>query len=90
MNFISWAVAERRAPQDFIDYMKACEDETGGISKLTPAFDQGALVVITDGPFKGLPAKVHDIPDADRVQVLVEMFGREHKVEVQGIYLQKT
>lgn len=79
-----------RTPQSFIDYMKACEDDTGGVSKLTPSFASGTMVVITDGPFKGLPARVHDVPDADRVQVLVEMFGREHRVEVQGIYLQKT
>lgn len=47
-------------------------------------FEIGESVTVMDGPFNGLPASISEINlDAQRLKVLVSIFGRETPVELQ-------
>ena len=46
-------------------------------------FEVGESVTVMDGPFATLPATISEIsPDAQKVKVLVSIFGRETPVEL--------
>lgn len=52
---------------------------------------KGALVAITDGPFKGQQGKVDDIDESrGKVKVLVSMFGRETPLELDFLQIKKV
>ena len=88
-RLIGGANAPWRVPASFLSYLRQCEDAEGQIHSLQPNLAPGEDVFVTEGPFRGMSAKVVRIPDAQRVQILISMFGREHTVDVAGIYLQK-
>jgi transcriptional antiterminator NusG len=47
-------------------------------------FEVGESVTVMDGPFATLPATISEINmDAQRLKVLVSIFGRETPVELQ-------
>jgi transcription termination/antitermination protein NusG len=49
----------------------------------TPDFEIGESVTVMDGPFATLPATVNEInPEAQKLKVLVSIFGRETPVEL--------
>jgi transcription termination/antitermination protein NusG len=49
----------------------------------TPDFEVGESVTVMDGPFATLPATVNEInPEAQKLKVLVSIFGRETPVEL--------
>jgi len=49
----------------------------------TPEFEVGESVTVMDGPFATLPATVNEInPEAQKLKVLVSIFGRETPVEL--------
>lgn len=53
------------------------------VERSTVEFDVGESVTVTDGPFATLPATVSEInPEAQKLKVLVSIFGRETPVEV--------
>ena len=53
-------------------------------------FEVGESVTVMDGPFATLPASISEInPDAQRVKVLVSIFGRETPVELGFTQVQK-
>ena len=46
-------------------------------------FEVGESITVTDGPFATLPATINEInPEAQRLKVLVSIFGRETPVEL--------
>jgi transcription termination/antitermination protein NusG len=50
---------------------------------LTPDFEVGESVTVMDGPFATLPATVNEVnPEAQKLKVLVSIFGRETPVEL--------
>ncbi|MFA6017924.1 MAG: transcription termination/antitermination protein NusG [Patescibacteria group bacterium] len=52
---------------------------------------KGALVSITDGPFKGQQGKVDDIDESrGKVKVMVSMFGRETPLELDFLQIKKV
>jgi transcription termination/antitermination protein NusG len=49
----------------------------------SPEFEVGESVTVMDGPFATLPATVNEInPEAQKLKVLVSIFGRETPVEL--------
>jgi transcriptional antiterminator NusG len=51
----------------------------------------GDVVNIIDGPFKGFDGAVNEIdPAKGKLKVLVNMFGRETPVELDGLQVKKT
>jgi transcriptional antiterminator NusG len=54
-------------------------------------FTIGEVVSITDGPFKGFDGAVSEIDEAKgKLKVLVNMFGRETPVELDGLQVKKV
>jgi transcriptional antiterminator NusG len=53
-------------------------------------FEVGESVTVMDGPFATLPATINEIsPDAQKLKVLVSIFGRETPVELSFAQVQK-
>ena len=53
-------------------------------------FEVGDSVTVIDGPFATLPATINEInPDAQKLKVLVSIFGRETPVELSFTQVQK-
>ena len=53
-------------------------------------FEVGDSVTVTDGPFATLQATINEInPDAQKLKVLVSIFGRETPVELSFSQVQK-
>jgi transcription termination/antitermination protein NusG len=53
-------------------------------------FEVGESVTVMDGPFATLPATINEInPDAQKLKVLVSIFGRETPVELSFNQVQK-
>lgn len=51
----------------------------------------GDVVNIIDGPFKGFDGAINEIdPSKGKLKVLVNMFGRETPVELDGLQVKKT
>lgn len=56
---------------------------TGGPSRVEVDFAVGESVTVMDGPFATLPATINEVnTDAQKVKVLVSIFGRETPVEL--------
>ena len=54
-------------------------------------FNVGEVVNITDGPFKGFDGAINEIDTAKgKLKVLVNMFGRETPVELDGLQVKKV
>lgn len=54
-------------------------------------FKIGEVVGIVDGPFKGFDGAINEIDAAKgKLKVLVNMFGRETPVELDGLQVKKT
>jgi transcriptional antiterminator NusG len=53
-------------------------------------FRTGEVVSITDGPFKGFDGTINEIDAAKgKLKVLVNMFGRETPVELDGLQVKR-
>ena len=54
-------------------------------------FNIGEVVGIIDGPFKGFDGTINEVdPVKGKLKVLVNMFGRETPVELDGLQVKKT
>ncbi len=54
-------------------------------------FAEGEVVSIIDGPFKGFDGSISEIDEAKgKLKVLVNMFGRETPVELDGLQVKKA
>ena len=54
-------------------------------------FSVGEVVGIIDGPFKGFDGSISEIdPAKGKLKVLVNMFGRETPVELDGLQVKKA
>jgi transcriptional antiterminator NusG len=54
-------------------------------------FSVGEVVNIIDGPFKGFDGAINEIDDQKgKIKVLVNMFGRETPVELDGLQVNKV
>ncbi len=54
-------------------------------------FDEGEVVSINDGPFKGFDGTVSEIDQAKgKLKVMVSMFGRDTPVELDALQVQKS
>ncbi|HMT19228.1 MAG TPA: KOW motif-containing protein, partial [Candidatus Saccharibacteria bacterium] len=54
-------------------------------------FTIGEVVNIIDGPFKGFDGTINEIdPAKGKLKVLVNMFGRETPVELDGLQVKKA
>lgn len=62
----------------------ATESASGASATKVVDFEVGESVTVTDGPFATLPASISEINvEAQRLKVLVSIFGRETPVELQ-------
>ncbi|PKW12944.1 transcription termination/antitermination protein NusG [Saccharopolyspora spinosa] len=73
------------APQ--VEEKKAEPGKKGAAQAAKPAvevdFEVGESVTVMDGPFATLPATINEVnPDAQKLKVLVSIFGRETPVEL--------
>ncbi len=51
----------------------------------------GEVVTITDGPFKGFDGSISEVDEAKgKLKVLVNMFGRETPVELDGLQVKRV
>ena len=56
---------------------------SGGKAAVEVDFEVGESVTVMDGPFATLPATINEVnPDAQKLKVLVSIFGRETPVEL--------
>ena len=63
----------------------------GEVDQRRVDFEVGESVTVIDGPFATLPATISEInPDAQKVKVLVAIFGRETPVELAFSQVQKN
>ncbi|GGM03601.1 transcription termination/antitermination protein NusG [Nakamurella endophytica] len=90
------ATAQRPSPLSVDDVVKilvpaapkkaaqiATVEGGGGGTKVVVDFSVGESVTVMDGPFATLPATISEVnPDAQKVKVLVSIFGRETPVEL--------
>ncbi len=54
-------------------------------------FAEGEVVSIIDGPFKGFDGTINEVDTAKgKLKVLVNMFGRETPVELDGLQVKKS
>jgi transcriptional antiterminator NusG len=54
-------------------------------------FNEGEVVNITDGPFKGFDGTINEIdPQKGKLKVLVNMFGRETPVELDSLQVKRV
>ncbi len=54
-------------------------------------FNVGEVVSIVDGPFKGFDGTINEIDEQKgKIKVLVNMFGRETPVELDGLQVKKV
>jgi len=54
-------------------------------------FQEGEVVSITDGPFKGFDGSISEIDtQKGKVKVMVSMFGRDTSVELDALQVQKV
>ncbi len=54
-------------------------------------FDEGEVVNITDGPFKGFDGTISEIDQTKgKLKVMVSMFGRDTPVELDALQVQKA
>lgn len=76
------------APEEIEALLK----RTGAIEpETTFDIEKGAVVQITDGPFKNFEGKVSDIDEQrGKIKVLVNMFGRETPVELDFLQVKKV
>ena len=77
-----------QALMEMDDLMKRMEV---GEPEFSIDFEVGAMVKITDGPFKGFEAKVSEVDrERGKIKVLVNMFGRDTSVELDSLQLKKS
>ncbi len=66
------------------------EKRAAGVETKAVDFEVGESVTVIDGPFATLPATINEInPDAQKLKVLVSIFGRETPVELSFSQVQK-
>ena len=75
------------APSVGLPEKKRSSGSSGGSAKAAakslPAFEIGESVTVMDGPFETMPATISEIhQEAQKLQVLVSIFGRETPVEL--------
>ena len=75
------------APSVGLPEKKRSSGSSGGSAKAAakaiPAFEVGESVTVMDGPFETMPATISEIhQEAQKLQVLVSIFGRETPVEL--------
>ncbi len=88
-GFIGTGNTPTPIPQDQIDALM----KRVGVSEPEFKLDvgKGALVAITDGPFKGQQGKVDDVDESrGKVKVMVSMFGRETPLELDFLQIKKV
>ena len=72
------AAAEATAPESG----SGTQIATGG-QVFEVAFEVGESVIVTDGPFESLPATIAEIlPETQKLQVLISLFGRDTPAEL--------
>ena len=72
------AAAEAAAPESG----SGTQIATGG-QVFEVAFEVGESVIVTDGPFESLPATIAEIlPETQKLQVLISLFGRDTPAEL--------
>lgn len=68
-------------PEGFVEKLRAYE-ATGRLQQaVAPALEPGTNVKILDGPFENLIATVLSIPEKDRVWLLLDIMGREVRIQ---------
>lgn len=70
-------------PKQEAEKKSAAEPAAASKSQVEVDFEVGESVTVMDGPFATLPATINEVnPDAQKVKVLVSIFGRETPVEL--------
>ncbi|MBE9374944.1 transcription termination/antitermination protein NusG [Saccharopolyspora sp. HNM0983] len=70
-------------PKQEAEKKTAAEPAAAAKSQVEVDFEVGESVTVMDGPFATLPATINEVnPDAQKVKVLVSIFGRETPVEL--------
>lgn len=71
------------APSVGLPEKKRSASATKAAAQKMPAFEVGESVTVMDGPFETMPATISEIhTEAQKLQVLVSIFGRETPVEL--------
>lgn len=88
-GFIGTGNTPTPVPQEQVDVLL----KRVGVSEPEFKLDvsKGALVAITDGPFKGQQGKIDEIDESrGKVKVMVSMFGRETPLELDFLQIKKV
>ncbi|MDA3649805.1 transcription termination/antitermination protein NusG [Saccharopolyspora indica] len=79
LKFLAPQVEEKKAEPG----KKAAATPSAAKSAVEVDFEVGESVTVMDGPFATLPATINEVnPDAQKLKVLVSIFGRETPVEL--------
>ncbi|RKT85012.1 transcriptional antiterminator NusG [Saccharopolyspora antimicrobica] len=79
LKFLAPQVEEKKAEPG----KKAAAAPSAAKSAVEVDFEVGESVTVMDGPFATLPATINEVnPDAQKLKVLVSIFGRETPVEL--------
>ncbi|MCE0505073.1 MULTISPECIES: transcription termination/antitermination protein NusG [unclassified Roseivivax] len=78
----------RPLPQDFMAGLLArCDRDE--VLETVPAFAEGDLVRVINGPMAMLVSRIEALGDDDRIRLLMEFMGQKTRVTVPAVYLEK-
>lgn len=76
-------VAKLLAPEPEVEPDQAQQAKGSGETRSDVAYEVGESVTVMEGPFETMPASISEIlPEAQKLKVLVSIFGRETPVEL--------
>ena len=80
---VKFLLPRQETPKKAKGAEKAGADDTAGKPAVEVDFEVGESVTVMDGPFATLPASISEVNvDAQKLKVLVSIFGRETPVEL--------
>ncbi len=82
-RLVSLGEAPISLPEGVVEAIRSREDESGLIALLPPIFSPGQRVEILEGPMAMCTGLVQQMPDNDRVVLLLDMLGRQVRVTIR-------
>ncbi|MEP1472113.1 MAG: transcription termination/antitermination NusG family protein [Halieaceae bacterium] len=84
VNLVRFGARLAQVDTSIIDFLKAQQDDAKGVGELDDAaYRPGDRVQILEGPFAGLNGLYQMKRDADRVELLLSLMGRELPIVLQ-------
>lgn len=82
-GFVRFGGVPAQIPSQVIEQLQALEEQAEQQPVSTGLFSAGTVVEVTDGPFVGLKA-VYQLPKGeDRCLVLLDMLGKQQRIEIE-------